>query len=114
MNPTPASSPQPLPQPTGMTVPIAVVGTLMGLLVIAVMLLVMFRVHPQTNSVPRLVDGKTPEEVLRQLRAESGQRLETYGWVDKANGVVHIPLETAMEKFLLEQASSSRPTATPR
>lgn len=94
----------PEPTSTGLLLPVAVTGTLMGLLVIAVMLLVMSKVHRQAESVPRLVDGKTPEQVLGQLRSESAQRLGSYGWVDKAKGVVHIPLEAAMEAFLLEQS----------
>lgn len=43
------------------------------------------------------------------LKQGQGERLETFGWADKANGVVHIPIERAME--LTRQNLSARPDA---
>jgi hypothetical protein len=34
---------------------------------------------------------------LRQLRTQERQLLEHYGWVDKSQGVVRVPIERAME-----------------
>lgn len=34
---------------------------------------------------------------LEQLRAKEKKQLDSYGWVDQTNGVVHIPIERAME-----------------
>ena len=31
------------------------------------------------------------------LKQGQGERLESFGWADKANGIVHIPIERAME-----------------
>lgn len=40
-----------------------------------------------------------PESDLRSFRAKEEQRLNTYYWVDKQSGVVHIPIEQAMKKL---------------
>ncbi len=42
----------------------------------------------------------TPDEALRQLRATEDATLTTYGWVDRQNGIVHIPIDRAMELLL--------------
>ena len=34
---------------------------------------------------------------LLQFRAREDERLSTYGWVDRQAGVVHLPIERAME-----------------
>jgi hypothetical protein len=44
---------------------------------------------------PRLQDR--PALDLQRLRAREELQLSTYGWVDKQGGVVHIPIERAME-----------------
>jgi hypothetical protein len=36
-------------------------------------------------------------EALQQTRAEQTKKLEGYGWVDRNAGVVHLPIERAME-----------------
>jgi hypothetical protein len=43
------------------------------------------------------------------LKQGQGERLETFGWADKANGVVHLPIERAME--LTRAHLSARPNA---
>jgi hypothetical protein len=40
-----------------------------------------------------------PEAELRQFRAEEEKWLNTYRWIDKQNGVVHIPIAEAMKKL---------------
>lgn len=37
-----------------------------------------------------------PFKDVMQLKAEQRAQLHSYGWIDKANGVVHIPIERAM------------------
>ena len=44
---------------------------------------------------PRL--QATPALDLARFRAREEERLGTYGWVDRPNGVVHVPIERAME-----------------
>ena len=55
---------------------------------------------------PRL-QVRAPED-LKKMREEEDAVLSSYGWVDRQNGVVHIPVERAME--LLVQRGS-RPQA---
>jgi hypothetical protein len=37
---------------------------------------------------------------LQDVTAQSKEQLETYGWVDKARGIVRLPLDRAMELAL--------------
>jgi hypothetical protein len=37
---------------------------------------------------------------LRRFRASEEQRLNSYHWVDKDKGVVHIPIEQAMQQLV--------------
>jgi hypothetical protein len=37
---------------------------------------------------------------LKTLRSHETQRLSTYGYVDKGKGVVHIPIDVAMQKVV--------------
>ena len=37
---------------------------------------------------------------LRRFRAEEAQRLNSYYWIDKQKGTVHIPIEQAMRKLV--------------
>lgn len=44
------------------------------------------------------------------LRQAENAQLESYGWVDKANGVVRIPIERAME-LTMQRGLAARPSA---
>ena len=44
---------------------------------------------------PRLEEDERME--LQDVRGPKDQQLATYGWVDEKSGVVHIPIERAME-----------------
>lgn len=48
------------------------------------------------------------DEELKQLRATENAILTTYGWVDRPNGVVRIPIDRAME-ILLQRGLPTRP-----
>ncbi|MBI3182775.1 MAG: hypothetical protein HYZ28_11610 [Myxococcales bacterium] len=37
------------------------------------------------------------EKRAQELRLEQRQRLESYGWVDRDGGVIHLPIERAMQ-----------------
>ncbi|HVG59761.1 MAG TPA: hypothetical protein VNA24_14485 [Hyalangium sp.] len=50
------------------------------------------------NQRPFALDNEAP-----RLRAEQGTRLEHYGWVDRDAGVIHMPIEQAMEQVLAEE-----------
>jgi hypothetical protein len=49
-----------------------------------------------------------PDEAFKQLRATEDAVLNTYGWVDRESGIVHIPIERAME-LLLQRGLPARP-----
>ncbi len=57
---------------------------------------------------PRLQTN--PGEDLQRFRAEEQKRLESYYWIDRQHGVVHIPIEQAMKK-LVETGISGFPQA---
>ena len=59
---------------------------------------------PQAKSGMQQATG-TPSaapnnDALRQLRATEDAALTTYGWVDRKNGIVHIPIDRAMDLIL--------------
>ncbi len=58
---------------------------------------------------PRLQE--TPRVDLQRLREQEQQRLNSYGWIDQAGGVVHIPIADAM-KLTLERGLPSRAEGT--
>ena len=57
---------------------------------------------PDVPPEPRLETTAALE--LRALRAEEERRLHGYGWIDRSAGVVHIPIERAMELVAKEKA----------
>jgi hypothetical protein len=57
---------------------------------------------PREPPSPRLQEH--PIEDLETLRARENARLHGYGWVDRAKGRVHIPIERAMELMAKEAA----------
>lgn len=48
---------------------------------------------------------KHPSPLLIEKREYAKQRLSSYGWVDSTKGIVHIPIEKAMEMKLKEAKS---------
>ncbi len=53
-----------------------------------------------------------PSKLLAEARASDEVALNTFGWVDKQKGVVHIPIALAMEKVLNEGThSATAPTS---
>jgi hypothetical protein len=47
---------------------------------------------------PRL--QTSPERDMQQFRAEEDKRLNSYYWIDKQKGSVHIPIDEAMKKVV--------------
>lgn len=54
---------------------------------------------------------QTPVTDLEDMRRAEEKVLGNYGWVDKQNGVVHIPIEEAKKRFAAQAAVASQ-TAT--
>jgi hypothetical protein len=50
---------------------------------------------PEEPPLPRL--QALPSLDLRKFREREDERLSTYGWIDRRAGVVHVPIERAME-----------------
>ena len=52
-----------------------------------------------TVEMPRPALQTDPRQDLAQLRAREEWKLNTYYWVDKQNGIVHIPIAEAMKRL---------------
>ena len=57
------------------------------------------------DQVPFATDTRLPK-----WKKERREHLETYGWVDRGKGVVHIPIEDAMAKV----AAGAMPAGAPK
>ncbi|MBV8214083.1 MAG: hypothetical protein JOZ08_12785 [Verrucomicrobia bacterium] len=59
--------------------------------------------HPRESTLDRFphpqLQTNDPKDLRDYLQVKN-QELATYGWVDRKNGVVHIPIEQAMDQFL--------------
>jgi hypothetical protein len=54
---------------------------------------------------PRL--QSQPSKDLKELREREDKRLTSYGWVNRNNGIVHIPIEHAM-RLVIQKGLPSR------
>ncbi|MBN1991112.1 MAG: hypothetical protein JW953_00295 [Anaerolineae bacterium] len=57
---------------------------------------------PAPRLQPNPIEQTNMAQQLELLRATEEARLSTYGWVDRQAGVVHIPIERAMELVVEE------------
>ncbi len=64
------------------------------------------RIFPE----PRL--QVSPEKDLTELEAHQSSRLHSYGWVDRKAGLVHIPIERAMDLLLQKGLPVRQPAQT--
>jgi hypothetical protein len=55
-----------------------------------------------------------PSKEMYELRTEQQADLNSYGWVDKNAGTVHIPIEDAMKQMLQQGKLPSRPADASR
>jgi len=55
---------------------------------------------PQVPPPPRLQGN--PADDLAQFRSAQNTLLNSYGWVDRKTGAVHIPIDRAMDLYLRE------------
>jgi hypothetical protein len=53
------------------------------------------------DNIPFDADGR-----LDRWRAEKARALNSYGWVDRQKGVIHIPVEEAMKEVVRQAASA--------
>jgi hypothetical protein len=52
-----------------------------------------------------------PADDLKALRVEEDSSLTTFGWVDRATGVVRVPIDVAMQLVLKEGLPARQPAA---
>lgn len=82
---------------------IGIIGTILIFVAIVVLQALFF--HMQEGEMERKVYRQTNEEI-RSLRADQLERLNSYGWVDQAGGIAHIPIDRAMELVASEGDSA--------
>ncbi len=64
----------------------------------------------QLPPLPRL--QVNPEQDLKALREQQTAALDTYGWVDRDRGIVHIPIDRAMDLILERGVLPARANAS--
>lgn len=64
----------------------------------------------QPPPAPRLQTDAPAD--LQEMRARETTALESYGWVDRQKGIVHIPVERAMELLVERGLPKTEPTMT--
>lgn len=52
-------------------------------------------------------------EAMSEMRAREAELLGSYGWVDRGAGVVHIPIEQAIDQYLSKRPASAEPQPAP-
>ena len=64
--------------------------------------------NPAGTVPAAVIRRQNPASESEQYLAEQNERLNTYGWVSQNGGVVHIPIERAMQ-LLLQRGLPTRP-----
>ena len=75
----------------------AVVGFISAILLfVVIVILQAYFYRAEQGELEKKVYSQ-PYQALQQLDADQLELLNSYGWVSQADGVVHIPIERAME-----------------
>jgi hypothetical protein len=64
-----------------------------------------FTIAPEPTPGPHLL--VEPGRAIKNMRAQEEARLNSYGWIDEENGIIHIPIERAMD-ILAKQGLPAR------
>ncbi len=81
----------------------AVVGIISAILLfVIIVVLQAYFYEAEQNELEKKVYTQ-PYQALQQLDANQIELLNSYGWVSEADGVVHVPIERAMELIAAEQ-----------
>ncbi len=110
--PAGAYGPEPRDADIGLVVKIGV-GILIGLVACMGIAVLHFQFEqsriPKPESTVFSQEGKLPPEPrlqvfpsreLQEFKAQQNTGVESYGWVDKEQGVAHVPIDTAIEMVL--------------
>ena len=65
-------------------------------------------INPPPTQMPTPPLQSAPSLDLRALRAEKHALLSQYAWIDRAHGVVRIPVERAMELLIARGGAESK------
>jgi hypothetical protein len=67
--------------------------------------------EPRLQGAPGSVSS--PSEDIRRFREREDQTLDSYGWIDRTNGVIRIPIEQA-KRLILQRGLMITPPKTPQ
>jgi hypothetical protein len=73
-------------------------------------------IHLPLPHYPRPELQVSPRDDMAAFRAQELQRLNSTGWVDKAHGIAHIPIEDAMREVVDQGVAgwpATQPTVSP-
>jgi hypothetical protein len=90
------------------TIGLIFVGILLLLVISPFVMMAAFPTTPAdvsralTVEPPQPLLQTDPSEDLARFRAEEQKRLNSYYWIDKNKGIVHIPIEQAMKEVAVE------------
>ncbi len=84
---------------------LGVLGALAGVTLILVMLAIAVKYAVVQPTVAGGLTDQQRYELLAKARAEDQRLTTTYGWMDKNKGIVRIPVDVAMQKFMEERKS---------
>ena len=90
-----------------------IVSILLGLASAGLMTAAMFWIgdYYRGSQLSRDEEGRRK---LQELRAAEQRELETYGWINRTDGVVRIPVERAMELLVKESQPRESPPPVPQ
>jgi hypothetical protein len=71
------------------------------------------RLPPQPRLQGAPGSASSPSEDIRRFREREDQMLDSYGWIDRQNGVIRIPIDQA-KRLLLERGLMVTPPKTPQ
>ena len=90
------------------TIGLVLAATLVLLVISPLVMIAAFPTTPAdvsralTVEPPQPLLQTDPSEDLAQFRADEDKRLNSYYWIDKSKGAVHIPIEQAMKEVAEE------------
>ncbi len=74
---------------------------------------------PRPQGIFREEDPQAPllqvssRQAMSEMRAREAKLLDSYGWVDRQRGIVHIPVEQAIDKYLVTAQAPAKDGAAP-
>jgi hypothetical protein len=58
------------------------------------------RIPQLIGTIPEPRLQSQPRQDLERFRAQQMQQLQTYGWINRQSGLVRVPINVAMERYL--------------